>query len=179
MEYVIIIPAYNPDQRLPALIHQLSEMEAGLQFVVVDDGSDATSSEIFGAIAGQPNCRLCQHKTNQGKGEAIKTGIRAALQWNPSCIGFVTADADGQHSPEDVLQVAKALEENPSCLILGTRSFSEQNVPFKSRWGNRITSAVFFLGKGITLQGYPNGPARLAHAVCRAPLADTRFALRI
>jgi putative flippase GtrA len=66
----------------------------------------------------------------------------------PGLIGCVTADADGQHTPEDITRVAIRLTENRESLILGSREFSGENVPWKSRAGNRITSAVFRLQTG-------------------------------
>lgn len=83
-----------------------------------------------------------------GKGAALKTGIRYASVKYPESCGYITADADGQHSAEDILKVAGELEKNPDCLVLGTRDFSQNEVPFKSKWGNRITSLVFQLSTG-------------------------------
>ncbi|NLI92530.1 MAG: hypothetical protein GX434_10100 [Peptococcaceae bacterium] len=52
-----------------------------------------------------------------GKGAALKTGIQYAAQNYPECCGYVTADADGQHAPEDILKVADSLEQNPGHLF--------------------------------------------------------------
>ena len=101
---------------------------------------------------------------NQGKGRALKTAFSCLLnEYKPEEIsGVVTVDADGQHSPEDPKRVAEALLEEEA-LILGTRNFSK-DTPFKSRYGNHITTAVFALlyGKKIRytqtgLRGIPYG----------------------
>ncbi|MCG8376906.1 MAG: hypothetical protein MI702_10535, partial [Chlorobiales bacterium] len=52
------------------------------------------------------------------------------------------ADADGQHHPDDIAKVAKALEARPDNLILGARQFGGK-VPLRSRIGNQITRLVF------------------------------------
>ena len=77
-------------------------------------------------------------RSTWGKGAALKTGMNFALVTFPGCLGVVTADADGQHSVEDILRVAGALRERRDALILGVRAF-DANVPFRSRAGNSIT----------------------------------------
>ena len=62
--------------------------------------------------------------------------------------GIVTADADGQHTPTDILRLIDALHEHPDKLVLGSRAFTG-DVPFKSRWGNRITRFVYALASGV------------------------------
>lgn len=44
--------------------------------------------------------------------------------------------------------IANALEQHPNNLILSMRDFRQDGVPFKSFWGNRITSTVYFLSTG-------------------------------
>lgn len=146
MKPIVIIPAFNPDEKLISVIEDLYKTE--LKIVVVDDGSKNQSKHIFEQLKSRYNCDVCIHEINKGKGAALKTGIRHAAYNYPECIGYVTADADGQHSPIDIMKVASALLESPDSLILGTRNFCEKNVPFKSRWGNRITSFVFKMSIG-------------------------------
>ena len=71
--------------------------------------------------------------------------------------GVVTADADGQHSPEDTKQVALSLLENPQSLILGTRDFTGTNVPKHNRMGNQITTNVIRLLYGQTIHDTQTG----------------------
>ncbi len=148
MNSAIIIPALNPDQKLISLVKRLREMDTSL-IVIVNDGSRTNCSPIFDKLESEYHCAICQHPENRGKGAALKTGIRYAASIYPQCAGYVTADADGQHTPEDIVRVAEVLEKNPRYLVLGTRNFSERNVPFKSRWGNRITSWVFRQSTGV------------------------------
>ncbi len=146
MKPVIIIPALNPDEKLIILVGKLKN--AGLPVVVIDDGSQKNSAIIFEILKTQHNCEICTHPRNMGKGAALKTGIQFASTKYPKCIGYVTADADGQHAWEDILKVAEVLENNDKGLILGFRDFHDENIPFKSKWGNRITSWVFLLSTG-------------------------------
>ncbi|MBQ6469901.1 MAG: bifunctional glycosyltransferase family 2/GtrA family protein [Lachnospiraceae bacterium] len=152
---VIVIPAYRPDERLPSLTDALKK--AGLaNILVVDDGSGTDYDPVFRMLSDH-GIRVIRHPGNRGKGAALRTGIAAAAgtaQTTPSketlplCV--VTADADGQHAPEDIVRVAVALAEHPDTLVLGTRDFSGKNVPWKSRAGNRISSVFFRLATGRT-----------------------------
>src|SRR5665648_22329 len=146
MKPVVIIPAFNPDEKLIDLVEKLTKME--FQIIAVNDGSGQEYWHIFDTIKARYQCDLCNHSENMGKGAALKTGIQYADVNYPECSGYITADADGQHSPEDMLSVANSLEMNPDGLVLGTRNFSKNGIPLKSICGNRITSLVFFLSTG-------------------------------
>lgn len=171
MKPVLIIPVYEPDQQLIQLVEALSF--AGLPLVIVDDGSSPACRNIFEDLESKYPAALCRHRMNLGKGAALKTGIRYALAHFPEACGYVTADADGQHSPDDILRVAAALQKHPDLLILGTRNFDDSAVPFKSRWGNRITSFVFFISTGHrcgdTQTGLRGLPAQFAEVYLAIP----------
>jgi len=144
MEVVVILPAFQPSSALPALVRALHETLAA-PVVVVDDGSDATCRVLFDAVAATPDCTVLRHEANRGKGAALKTAFAFVAQRFPKCIGVVTADADGQHAPEDVRRLAEALVAEPAALHLGVRKFSLRTTPFRSWWGNRWTSLLFGL----------------------------------
>jgi glycosyltransferase involved in cell wall biosynthesis len=144
---VLLIPSLHPDGELLTLLSALRDRHFE-QIIVIDDGSGENDRPIFQSAARQ-NCMVVTHAENRGKGAALKTGIRAAIERFGAGNAYVIADADGQHLPEDIRRVADALEAYPASLILGTRDFSLPNVPWKSRFGNRITSALFHLTSGI------------------------------
>ena len=142
---IVLIPAYKPDDRLTELVKELKDKN--LDVLLVDDGGQEAFRHIF------EDCRalgaeVAVHAVNQGKGRALKTGINAALLLWPDLSGIVTADADGQHTPTDILRLIEAMDQHENTLVLGSRAFTG-NVPFKSLWGNRITRAVYALASGV------------------------------
>ena len=151
----ILIPAYNPNNSLLHLVDRLIELNT-TNIIVVDDGSDSEFKDIFNQVKNKKGCQLCTHAINLGKGRAIKTGMNFALYNYPDLTGIVTADADGQHLPEDILKVQKTLMKYPNDLILGCRSFDKE-IPFRSKLGNEITKKVFHLLIGINISDTQTG----------------------
>lgn len=174
----ILIPAYKPGESLPDLVRALVDLGAA-NIVVVDDGSGPEYRDIFQRSL-LPGVQLVEHAVNLGKGAALKTGLNFALVKFPACPGVVTADADGQHHPEDILQVAARLAEHPEALVMGVRSFGER-VPLRSRLGNDVTRILLRLVLGQNLADTQTGlrgvPASLIPHLLRLTSAGYEFEL--
>ena len=153
---VILIPSLEPDDRLPAYVERLRE-NGFPRVVVVDDGSGPKYRPIFDRIAALEGCAVLRHEVNRGKGAGLRTGYQYIREQMPDADAVITADADGQHTVEDVRKVSEALRAGGDALYLGSRDFSLPNVPPKSRSGNRITSAVFKLLYGVWLPDTQTG----------------------
>jgi glycosyltransferase involved in cell wall biosynthesis len=122
MRPIILIPVYNPDEKLLAALEGMRE--AGFrQFVLVDDGSRPECLPVFEEALGKGDCALIRHAINLGKGRALKTGFNYVLNAFPDAPGVITMDADGQHPPGAALRVAAAMERHPDALVLGVRKF--------------------------------------------------------
>ncbi|MBQ1396438.1 MAG: bifunctional glycosyltransferase family 2/GtrA family protein [Eubacterium sp.] len=154
-QIITLIPAYEPDDKLITLIRQL--MHSGRkEIVVVDDGSSADKAGIFDQ-AEEAGCLVVHHASNRGKGAALRTGIEAAIDEYGSDIGIITADADGQHTPEDIGRLAEEMRRNDRALIIGARDFSGPDVPRHNRIGNRITAFLFRLMTGVDCRDTQTG----------------------
>lgn len=156
----VLIPARRYERALPALIELLIDAGFGA-IVVVDDGGPGEDKEAFDALGRRDRVHLLRHAMNLGKGRALKTGINYFLNSLGEFAGLVTADADGQHSANDILRVAEALIAAPDRAVLGSRSFGS-GTPFRSHFGNAVTRLVFHLatGRRVTdtqsgLRGFP------------------------
>ena len=147
----ILIPAYNPDEELLALVRNLRTKFTHV--LVIDDGS--ASGDVFGHVESLGGMVL-HHVANRGKGAALRTGMAWIVEHWMHVMGIVTADADGQHSVADIGRIADALENQEPRLVLGTRSF-RKDVPFRSRIGNLLTCLLFHLLTGIRLADTQTG----------------------
>ena len=138
--YLILIPAYNPSQKLIDLINDFSKYQAHI--LIINDGSK--SKKIFSKIKNYPNLILLGYEINHGKGYAIKYGIKYYLDnLIQKYKGIITVDADYQHIPSDVSKIVNNMNESE--ILLGTRNFNLKTVPFTNRMGNKITSLIFKL----------------------------------
>lgn len=161
----VVIPAREPEPGLSTLVHELKARGfAGI--LVIDDGSSADAAPIFRA-AQDSGAKLLIHAVNLGKGRALKTAFNHVLSEWHEAFGVVTADADGQHSVEDIVRVAEALTRTGEA-VLGTRAFAG-SVPLRSRFGNVLTRYVFALATGAWLGDTQSGlrgiPTRLLPAL--------------
>ena len=110
MKISVIIPAYNEGPRIGGV---LEGMPGGVdEVVVVDDGSE----DDTGRIARAMGARVVRHEKNQGKGSAIKTGIRESKN-----DVLVFMDGDGQHDPRYITKIVKPLLRDEADVAIGNR----------------------------------------------------------
>jgi glycosyltransferase involved in cell wall biosynthesis len=151
----IVIPAYKPGESLVKLVQVL--LDSGTHpIIVVNDGSGPEYIDRFRQVAVLDRVHVIDHAVNLGKGAALKTGMNYAQVEFPGSCGVVTADADGQHHPEDILRIAERLRANPDALILGVRNF-DSRVPWKNRIGNTLTRSLMHLVAGQKLTDTQTG----------------------
>lgn len=149
-DIVIIIPSYKPEREI--MMEFIGKVKNNFKnIVVVDDGSGKEYRDFFDNLQNE-GIVVLRHYINLGKGRGIKTAFNYVLNNYPDILGVVTADCDGQHYIEDIIKCAEKLKENPEKLVIGYRNFDEKQVPFRSRFGNKITRGVFntFVGIKIT-----------------------------
>lgn len=163
----VIIPAFNPDEKL--FVKFAKEVVQNFsKIVVVNDGSDEECNSIFEKVAQvSSNIVILKHSVNLGKGRALKTAFNYVLNAYPDCVGSVAADCDGQHGIDDVINCAESLKENPSSLVIGVRDFNKKDVPFKSRYGNKITRIIFKLFIGLSIKDTQTGLRALSNELMR------------
>ena len=157
MNICALIPSYRPDERLVTTVEDL--LESGFRHViVVDDGSGPEFQPVFSRLPPVA-CTVFHLPKNQGKGEALKFGFLAFLTQDWCDVGVVTVDGDGQHSARDAMRCAHALIQHPAALILGGRDLTGEQVPAKSKSGNRVMTT-------------------LLNRLCGIPIRDTQTGLR-
>ncbi len=151
---LILIPCYKPDEKLLQLIDHLHD--AGIMHImVVDDGSGAEFKHIFEGAAAK-GCYTIGYENNRGKGYALKYGMARVGDMNGDFHRIVTADCDGQHTPQDICRVIETSRQYPEDLVLGGRRFTG-NVPFKSRFGNGFSRVAFYLMSGAKVYDTQTG----------------------
>ncbi len=146
----LLIPAYNPGVELPTLLEELLRRDTDhliQEIVIINDGSDFDHSAVFDCLRTMERVTLITHDSNKGKGAALKSGFAHILANKTNIVSVVTADADGQHLPKDILKVAREGALTPDKLVLGVRIL-RKDAPLRSLFGNWVTRIVteFFTG---------------------------------
>ncbi len=154
---IIVIPAYQPDSELLSVLDQLVQ-QGESKVIVVNDGSYSACNVFFSKATEHPLVQVISHPVNLGKGAALRTGFKHVLENEPGVAAVITADADGQHRPDDICRIKAATISHPDALILGVREFNGY-VPLRSRLGNNLTR-------------------RLYNVLFRQKLSDTQTGLR-
>ncbi len=111
----VLIPAYNEEESIQALLKEVLAAENWLEVLVVDDGSSDRTCEAARAAGA----RVVRHPYNKGNGAAVRTAVREARGEL-----VLLMDADGQHSPNDMRKLIAALAEYD--LVVGARSWAAQ-----------------------------------------------------
>ena len=112
---LVIIPAFNEAESLPALLESLARLRLGLRVVVIDDGSEDDTS----AVALRNGALAIRHPYNLGYGAALQTGYKYALSRGTDFL--LQMDADGQHLPEEVPGLLDEVRGGECDLALGSR----------------------------------------------------------
>ena len=150
---VVLIPAYEPEAAMPALLAELRE-KTDWRIVVVDDGSGPDyapffeQARAFASVTGYPE--------NHGKGYALRRGMVYIREHFPETDIIMTMDADGQHRVADAMQVAEKSASSGRSLVIGSRAFTGR-VPARSRFGNSFTRFVYSLVTGSRLADTQTG----------------------
>jgi glycosyltransferase involved in cell wall biosynthesis len=138
-----VIPAYQDEKHIGDVARRTRERLDHV--LVVDDGSTDKTAEC----AREAGVEVIVHDRNQGKGEAIKTGLAHWLDAaNSSSSGqdrqiiwVVLLDSDGQHLPEEIdrFLLAAASAARPMFFI-GNRMENLARMPLARRIVNRYMS---------------------------------------
>lgn len=169
--HLVLIPAYDAG---PLLARTVADALAQWTPVwVVDDGStDGAPASLAAAMAGVSSLRVLHRARNGGKGAAVATGARAALE-----AGFTHAlvmDADGQHPAACIAAFMEASRAAPEAMILGQPVFGP-DAPRHRLLGRRLSN----LGGRIAARGGPVGDVLFGFRVYPlAPLLAVMAATR-
>ena len=144
----IVIPAFNEEDGLPAVLEELyGVVDGGYELLVVDDGStDATL-----ARAGEFPCRVVKHASNSGKGAAMRTGIALATGEN-----IIFIDADGTYPAGHIPEIVRLLS-NGYRYVRCTRSEGRVRIPTINRVGNFLLDTAIALFSGIGSKDFLTG----------------------
>lgn len=146
-----ILPALNAARFLPAVIADIRSLHPDLRVLVVDDGSKDGTAETARAAGAE----VAVHAVNKGKGEALKTGYRWALEQDLDWV--FTMDSDGQHLPAEMQLFLDAVADGRLDVVVGTRMARTEGMPWIRLKTNQFTSWVVSRLAGCPIPDSQNG----------------------
>ena len=166
---LIVIPAYNESKTIASVIQELRQVVPEFDRVVVNDGSGDTTGEVVTKL-GERQLKL---PCNLGYGQALQTGLKYALIQNYDVV--VSMDADGQHRPQDVPRLVKALQDNGADMVIGSRFCDGMpyNTPLSRRLGQLLFSHLTNLLLGRRIYDTSSGFKALRAEVCKVVVDGT------
>lgn len=128
----VVIPAWNEETTIGALIDQLKGVKQVKEIIVIDDGC----ADKTGEIARKRGAKLIKHEKNLGKGKSLLDGIKKARENL-----VVLMDADLQHDPADIPKLLNAVKT--ADMAIGVRDYSL--IPFPRKLSNFLCSFALWL----------------------------------
>lgn len=150
----VVIPVFNEEQTIGNIITRtkrtMEQMGVPYEVLVVDDGSEDRSADI-----SQEKEAEVLRETHQGKGYALRSGLRMAKGEL-----VVTLDSDGSHKPEEIPSVVRCIREDRAEFVIGTRFFNSINkskISKVNRIGNRLFNVLIGFLTGVKISDSQSG----------------------
>ena len=156
-----LIPGYNEAAHIAEVV---TGAQAHLPVLVVDDGSGDDTADR----AERAGATVLRQTPNQGKGTALRTGFRWALDVEYEAV--VTLDADGQHDPTEIPKFLDAHAERGADLIIGARDFGQ--MPPVRRLANTLGGWAFSWAIGQPIRDNQSGYRLIRRRLLEAILAS-------
>ncbi len=138
---IAVVPAYNEEASIGAVVRELRALDPELAVVVIDDGSVDQTARVARLAGAKVVCL----PYNLGIGGAVQTGYQYALAH-----GFdvaVQVDGDGQHDPREIAKLLEPILDGRADVVVGSRfaAGSRYRAPFARRVGIRLFAALVSL----------------------------------
>jgi len=138
---LIALPAKDEEKKLGQVLDQIRRYFPATDILIVDDGSSDRTADV--ALA--KGVLLLKHRHNYGYAYALQSAREFALHGGYEYL--VLCDADGQHEPQDIGRIIKALVEGKKDYVIASRVLGSapHGDPFVHKYGRRLYSLVVSL----------------------------------
>lgn len=153
----IVLPAYNEERDIAALLKRIREAVAGLglgyKVLVVNDGSTDGTVSVVNSFAQRVPLELLDHGKNKGLGRAILTGLRRAAELAADEDIVVTMDADNTHDPRLIGDMVEQIRVGKDVVIASR--YEEGGEEIGLSWLRHVFSwgASFLLRLFLPIEG--------------------------
>jgi glycosyltransferase involved in cell wall biosynthesis len=150
MKLSIIMPCYNEINTINTIVEAVNNMPyQNKEIIIVDDCStDGTREKLKNRIESSVD-KVIYHDYNQGKGAALRSGIKAATGDI-----IIIQDTDMEYDPNEIAIVIQPILDGRADVVFGSRFMGGQPhrvVYFWHMVGNKILTTVSNMFTNINL----------------------------
>ncbi len=152
MRLSIVIPVYNEERTLRAIVERVLNVDMGIEkeLVLVDDCSSDRSQHIMAELAREHSSIMCtRHDRNRGKGAALRTGFERA-----SGDLVIVQDADMEYNPADIPRLLRPILDGKADVVMGSRFIGGESHRVLYFWhyvGNRLLTLLSNMTTNLNL----------------------------
>jgi glycosyltransferase involved in cell wall biosynthesis len=168
---LVAIPAFNEEATIAEVVERVRKTLPDFDLLVINDGSTDRTERILSDFGVHTASHLC----NLGYGRAIQTAVKYAARNGYAAL--VTLDADGQHSPEQVLELFMSFEATQADCVVGSRFVARhdyRDAPWDRRFGMLLFSRLTGLFTGQRIYDTTSGLKAIRSTVFE-PLSRWHF----
>lgn len=141
----VIIPAYNEEKTIEAIINQVNNLPIEKEIIVVNDCSRDRTESILRSLSFD-NLKVIHHASKRGKGAAVRTGIENAVGEF-----LIIQDADLEYDPNDYLKLLEAIKNQGVDIVLGARFTEGYHGILLPKAGNQFLTGLMNKLFGVKL----------------------------
>ena len=141
----VIIPAYNEEKTIEAIIGQVNNLPIEKEIIVVNDCSKDRTASILRLLSFN-NLKIIHHASRRGKGAAVRTGLENAVGEF-----VIIQDADLEYDPNDYLKLLEAIKNQGVDIVLGARFTEGYHGILLPKAGNRFLTGLMNKLFGVKL----------------------------
>ncbi|MGE3973235.1 MAG: glycosyltransferase [Bdellovibrionales bacterium] len=179
MKTLVVLPSYNEKENLPNLVKTILNLRPDSWTVVVDDNSpDGTAKAIESLKAELPadqsrRLHLIVRSKKDGRGGAVREGLKWGLQNSENFEAFVEMDCDFSHPPTDIEKGVGMLKD--ADMVMGSRYPHGEIIgwPLKRRvfsfFANQLARTLIDWKISDFTNGYRFYNRRAAEFICKMP----------
>jgi glycosyltransferase involved in cell wall biosynthesis len=152
----VVIPVFNEGPTIASVVAAVAGQRLVREIIIVDDASSDNTWEALQQVARETaSVRLFQHKVNQGKGAALRTGFAQVTA--PLAI---VQDADLEYDPEDYSALCKPILAGKADVVIGSRFLGAGEHRVLYYWhsvGNKLLTMLSNMAADINLSDMETG----------------------